>query len=296
MGYHIINITNNKLKHDYAETYEELAYFDSINVNSIIYEGEEHWTPERVGDSDKYFCFSEGWYRSGIQAQEIFKQQATENGYMLEELSQDRKSFKSYVSNANSTSIKRGDFLVRNRGNIEIDVKCRGFRIENGESELHFDFKCEDVDKHLNMASFTKTPVLIAVYENKNDTPVDSDLYMFDIKNLLTNKEIKKKLRQWGDCYRIPLSFTNKGFKLIDFTYNGDKVDNEKKSKKYSVEEKRLIDTNAYRKWTKEDDDELEVMYCDGKSINELSVHFGRNGGGIRSRIKKLELEQKYGG
>jgi hypothetical protein len=295
MGYHIVNLVNNQLKHDYADSFDELVYFDCINDNSVIYEGEEHWTPLRVGDSDKYKLLSKGWYRAGLQAQEIFKQQATEYGYILEELNQDQKSFQSYVSNANSVPIKRGDFLIRNMGNIEIDVKCRSFRLINGEH--HFDFKCDDAEKHLNMMSFTKTPILIAVYENRNNRPVDNDVYIFDVCKLLQNKDIKKHNRVGiGDCYRIPISFTIKGFSLIDLMNDKSRKVENSKTKSYTVEEKRLIDMNAYKKWTKEEDDLFELMYCEGKSVKELSTHFGRNNGAIRSRINKLELEKKYGG
>jgi CRISPR/Cas system-associated endonuclease/helicase Cas3 len=136
MGFHIVNIENDKLKHDYVETYEELSYVEFITNDSIIYQGEEHWKPFKVSDSDQYKRFAKGWFRAGIQAQELFKEQATNHGYILEMLNQDQKSFKSYTSNVNSVSIKRGDFLVRNFGNIEVDVKCRGFRIFNGKKHL----------------------------------------------------------------------------------------------------------------------------------------------------------------
>lgn len=62
----------------------------------------------------------------------------------------------------------------------------------------------------------------------------------------------------------------------------------------YSVEEKRKSDRNAYKPWTYEDDNRLELLYCEGKSIADLSKEFGRNNGAIQSRIKKLELKEKY--
>ncbi|MGB0884712.1 MAG: DUF3276 family protein [Flavobacteriales bacterium] len=65
--------------------------------------------------------------------------------------------------------------------------------------------------------------------------------------------------------------------------------------KSYSVEEKRKTHRNAYQPWTNEDDNRLELLYCEGKSVTDLSNEFGRNSGAIRSRIKKLELKEKYG-
>ena len=52
---------------------------------------------------------------------------------------------------------------------------------------------------------------------------------------------------------------------------------------------------NAYNPWTPQDDETLTVMYCEGKSKKEIAKHFNRTTGAIRSRIKKLELEDLYG-
>jgi hypothetical protein len=51
---------------------------------------------------------------------------------------------------------------------------------------------------------------------------------------------------------------------------------------------------NAYKPWTEEDDFQLEVMFCEGKRISEIAKYFERNKGAITSRIKKLELREKY--
>jgi len=292
MGFHIVNIDNKKLKHDYVETFDELAFVDFITNDTIIYQGEEHWKPFKVSDSKQYQHYAKGWFRAGIQAQELFKDQASSQGYILEMLNQDQKSFKSYTSNANNLSIKRGDFLIRNFGNIEIDVKCRGFKESN--SEKSFDFKCSDALKHQNMQKFTNTPILIAVYENVDDSPVADSIFMFSINELLSSKTIEKHTREGiGECYRIPLSFTTEGFSLIDETY---KSIIKKTTIPEFIEIQRQKYKNAYSRWTKEDDQKLELSYCEGLSINELSKLFGRNNGAIRSRIKKLELKDKYGG
>jgi DNA-directed RNA polymerase specialized sigma24 family protein len=47
--------------------------------------------------------------------------------------------------------------------------------------------------------------------------------------------------------------------------------------------------------WTAEDDNKLELLFCEGKKVKELAEIFGRNTGAINSRIKKLELKEKYG-
>jgi DNA-directed RNA polymerase specialized sigma24 family protein len=65
--------------------------------------------------------------------------------------------------------------------------------------------------------------------------------------------------------------------------------------KTYSVEKIREIHQKAYLPWTAEDDNKLELLFCEGKKAKELAEIFGRNVGAINSRIKKLEFKDKYG-
>jgi F-box protein, helicase, 18 len=51
----------------------------------------------------------------------------------------------------------------------------------------------------------------------------------------------------------------------------------------------------AYQTWKPSLDEELTKMYCEGVNIKEIAAHFGRTIGAIQSRIKKLELWDKYG-
>ncbi len=53
--------------------------------------------------------------------------------------------------------------------------------------------------------------------------------------------------------------------------------------------------TKAYMPWTNEDDEKLEVLYCEGKTVKELALIFERKEGAIESRIEKLALKEKYG-
>lgn len=52
---------------------------------------------------------------------------------------------------------------------------------------------------------------------------------------------------------------------------------------------------NAYAPWSEEDDLELTQMWCEGVATKELAAHFQRKPSAITSRIKKLELVEKYG-
>jgi DNA-directed RNA polymerase specialized sigma24 family protein len=64
--------------------------------------------------------------------------------------------------------------------------------------------------------------------------------------------------------------------------------------KTYTVEEKRTKHPQAYARWTDGDDAQLEQLYCEGKTNKELAQVFGRDPSAIASRIKKLELKDKY--
>ena len=88
--------------------------------------------------------------------------------------------------------------------------------------------------------------------------------------------------------------------------YLSDK--NVKRLKKYLRAYKQLTGTptysvfacqqefpNAYKPWTEEDDLELTQMWCEGATTKELAAHFQRKPSAITSRIKKLELVEKYG-
>lgn len=68
-----------------------------------------------------------------------------------------------------------------------------------------------------------------------------------------------------------------------------------KDDKTYLVEKIRETHQQAYLPWTTEDDNKLELLFCEGKKAKELAEIFGRNVGAINSRIKKLELKDKYG-
>ena len=64
--------------------------------------------------------------------------------------------------------------------------------------------------------------------------------------------------------------------------------------KAYSVEKIREKHKDAYTPWTDEMDDELTVMFCEGKTVTEMAKYLMRTKGAIRARIKKLELKEKY--
>lgn len=65
--------------------------------------------------------------------------------------------------------------------------------------------------------------------------------------------------------------------------------------KAYTKQEKQEKNAQAYDPWTKEQDDQLEVLYSERTKVKELTVILERSSGAIRSRIKKLGLKEIYG-
>lgn len=58
----------------------------------------------------------------------------------------------------------------------------------------------------------------------------------------------------------------------------------------YSIYAARQEHPNAYNVWTAEDDEELESMWAEGKSVQEIADYFGRKNSSIITRLKKLGI------
>lgn len=59
-----------------------------------------------------------------------------------------------------------------------------------------------------------------------------------------------------------------------------------------SMESKKALCPNAYKPWSREDDDLLTRLHKEGTTIEELMQLFQRNRGGIVSRLRKLGLSK----
>ncbi len=227
MGYHIIlKHDSDSIEYHYVETINELANYQ-LKSDSIVYQGEKHWIPEMLKNSKQYGNFAYDWHRVGIKAQELFKKQALEKGYIIEELSNDKDSFRNYTGISDKyIEIKRGDFLIRNVNNIEVEVKCRNFYKNRSNGLYYFNFRVDHLKRHKNMSDLTKCPIIIAVYERKEgtDEPIENSLHMIEVSHML---DIVKKLdlksfeqeNRKGEkyyVYRIPVKNTAKGFTIIE--------------------------------------------------------------------------------
>lgn len=214
MGYHvIIDPELFPIRYTYVEQIEELLTVEGINERSIIFQGMPDNPPQQVGVSEDFLHLGAEWYLAGLRAQVIFAKLARARRLVLEELSQDVRKFKTYVEGIKKT-VKRGDFLIRNLGNLEVEVKCRTF-YGNG-AKRYFLFSKNDLEKHLNMQEATHTPVVVAVFQRKKDKPLEHSLGMIKIDRLLElSKEVVCEKKDYGWMYQIPLKELQPGFDLL---------------------------------------------------------------------------------
>jgi len=63
---------------------------------------------------------------------------------------------------------------------------------------------------------------------------------------------------------------------------NQDNFDKVKQIKKENKE--------AYKQWTRRDDDEMINLFFDGVSVSDMAFKLKRTKGAIRARIRKMEL------
>ena len=123
--------------------------------------------------------------------------------------------------------------------------------------------------------------------------------YFFDIKKTkdgdkyIKISESKRTDKDDFDRYRIMVF--NEDVDKFETAIKETLEKMKEPDKAYDVEKIRQTHRQAYAPWTEQDDNRLEVLYCERKTVKELTEIFGRNDGAIRSRIKKLELKEKYG-
>jgi superfamily I DNA/RNA helicase len=61
-----------------------------------------------------------------------------------------------------------------------------------------------------------------------------------------------------------------------------------------SLAKYREKNKSAFRKWTEKMDDELTVMYCEGKKLKAIAAHFDRSISAVSARIRLLDLANIY--
>lgn len=160
-----------------------------------------------------------------------------------------------------------------------------------GNREYVFDIVV-NTEENLDLIISENQPAGVRIYQNSIRIPIE------DIKSIrdALNKSLKRidkiaRIRSHSSSEileNIGTNVTNIDKEEIDIIYD-------QSPKSYTLDDKRKIRARAYLPWSVEDDERLEALFSEGRSIEELAQAFERNEGAISSRIKKLELKEKYG-
>lgn len=96
-----------------------------------------------------------------------------------------------------------------------------------------------------------------------------------------------RKLVQFGEIFMSAIRRHVRANQTQDET----KTENHNFKKTYSIANIRTEHPNAYRGWSKEEDEKLKKLRAEGKSTTDLAEIFKRKRGAISSRLKKLSVE-----
>ena len=131
-------------------------------------------------------------------------------------------------------------------------------------------------------------------YGSNYDFPITDPYFLDAFKK---NPERYTDLKGVYLTLSLGLEFEGFHFKLVAGVFLPPKIELEKKEISSPDKELSYIDrqeqlhSNAYAKWSQEDDSLLVELYRQGVSISEIMTRFQRNEGSIRSRLKKLFVE-----
>ncbi|WP_406843605.1 DNA helicase RecQ [Flavobacterium soyae] len=149
----------------------------------------------------------------------------------------------------------------------------------------------EEIAGQRNLGETTIVSHLAKLYVDGNDFDLSqfvSDKEIIEIEKAQLELENPSALRPYYEYFEEKMSYDKIRFGLA---FLEKKHNNKIKDKSYSVEEIRLVHTEAYKKWDSAEDLKLTNLFNEGKKVEEIADLLGRNNGSITSRLKKLELK-----
>lgn len=126
---------------------------------------------------------------AGGEAEVEFAELAEAEKYAVEKISQTKDGFRKYVraldlGDGEFRNIKRGDYIVRNAPQVEVEVKCLTPRPEL-RGGLSYTMKYRELKGLENMSRLTGVPVLIAIFERDGRGPKADSLKMVTLDDVL---------------------------------------------------------------------------------------------------------------
>lgn len=148
-----------------------------------------------------------------------------------------------------------------------------------------------NTEENLDLIISENQPAGVRIYQNSICVPIE------DVKTIrdALNKSLKRidKITRMRSHSSSEI-FENLGTNVRNIYKVEIGVIYGQSPKSYTLDDKRKTHARAYLPWSVDDDEKLEKLFCDGINTKELAEIFQRNPGAIISRIKKLELWEKY--
>jgi len=149
---------------------------------------------------------------AGTRAEWHFSWLAEQKGWILERVDQTRAGMSRYRAAA-GRSVKRGDYICRNCGNAEIELKCK---------TLYHDHDCyfieyREIMRLQEMQRITGAPVVFALMERAGSGVRPGSLRMVKLDFLLDTHDYRagRLYVPSTKCVRVPLKYTRPGFEVL---------------------------------------------------------------------------------
>lgn len=150
---------------------------------------------------------------AGARAEWYFAWLAEQKGWILERVDQSREGMAKYRAAA-GRSVKRGDYICRNCGNVEIELKCKTLYPDGGGC---FFIEYSEIMRLQEMQRITGTSVVFALMEREGSRVRPESLRMVKLDFLLDTQDYRagRLYVPSKKCVRVPLRYTRRGFEVL---------------------------------------------------------------------------------
>jgi hypothetical protein len=160
------------------------------------------------------------WFRSlfnpalaaGARAEWHFATLARQKRWAIERVDQSRDGMSQYRAIADR-SVKRGDYICRNCGNAEIELKCK--TLYRDESCYYIEYS--EIMRLKEMQRITGAPIVFALMERQGSGVRPGSLRMFLLDFLMQTHDYRagRLYDERRRCVRVPLKYTRPGFEVL---------------------------------------------------------------------------------
>jgi hypothetical protein len=149
---------------------------------------------------------------AGIRAEWHFSALAEQKRWVLERVDQSRGGLAKYRALA-GRSVKRGDYICRNCGNAEIELKCKS--LYRGDDCYYIEYS--EIKRLQEMQRITGAPVVFALMERVGSGVRPGSLRMCQLDFLMQTQDYRhRRLYDAATkCIRVPLKYTLPGFQVL---------------------------------------------------------------------------------